>query len=139
MAMKYFTLSELTKTNTGLLNVPNVIQVYNLSMLVENVLDPARYLLGEAIHINSAFRTPEVNRAVKGAPASAHMRGQAADIQCSDNRKLFKLLKNDFNFTQLINERNFAWIHISYDPEELKCEVLNFDGLIYTKYNERAT
>jgi hypothetical protein len=137
MAMKYFTLEELTHTNTGIANVPNMAQERNLTLLVDNVLDPARYLIGEPVIVNSAFRSPEVNKAVGGVASSAHLTGMAADIECSDNLKLFNLLKNNFNFTQLIFERGDEvpqWVHVSYDPNDLKCEVLKFDGLTYTKY-----
>lgn len=137
--MKYFTLEELTKTNTGLENVPNMAQEKSLNLLVDNVLDPLRFLFGNPITVNSGFRSPEVNRAVGGVSTSAHLRGQAADITCSDNLKLFKMLQKDFNYTQLIWERGEdtpEWIHISYDPGDLKCETLRTtDGKIYTKYN----
>ena len=140
--MKYFTLEELTKTNSGPDNKPNVIQVYNLGLLVENILDPLRFLFGEPITVNSAFRSPEANKAVGGVSTSAHLRGQAADITCSDNLKLFKMLHEDFNFTQLIWERGKdtpQWIHVSYDPEDLKCETLRTtDGKVYTKYNLKS-
>ena len=135
--MKYFTLDELIKTNTGLENKPNPTQVHNLNLLVENILDPARYLLKEPIHVNSGFRSPVVNKAVGGVSTSAHLTGMAADITCSDNLKLFKLLHNSFNFTQLIWERGGEkpqWVHVSYDPNDLKCESLRTaDGKIYTK------
>lgn len=137
--MKYFTLEELTKTNTGLENKPDPIQVQNLNLLVENILDPVRYLLNEPIHVNSGFRSPAVNKAVGGVSTSAHLTGMAADITCSDNLKLFKLLHNNFNFTQLIwekGENKPQWVHVSYNPNDLKCESLRTtDGENYTKYN----
>ena len=41
---KYFTLEELTRTNTGLLNIPSIKEVANLQDLVTNILDPLREL-----------------------------------------------------------------------------------------------
>lgn len=131
---------ELTATSTGFLNVPNMAQERCLNLLVDNVLDPVRYMFGEAIIVNSAFRSPAVNKAVGGRSSSAHLKGQAADISCSDNLKLFKLLYNNFNYTQLIWERGSDapdWIHVSYDPDDLRLETLKFDGLIYSNYTTK--
>ena len=76
---KYFTLGELTKTTTGLVNSPNRDEINNLKLLIENVLDPAREEFGDVIHINSGYRSPLVNRHIGGSTTSAHMTGRAAD------------------------------------------------------------
>lgn len=138
--MKYFTLEELTKTDTGLENIPNMAQEKNLIALVDNVLDPLRYMFGDHIHINSGFRSPEVNHKVGGSSTSDHLAGRAADITCSDNRKLFSLLYNNFNYKQLLWEHGEDapdWIHVSYDKDNLKMETLKtLDGKVYTKYSK---
>lgn len=115
--MKYFLLSEFFVTNTG---IDNSIEegkgkevVDNINNLVDNILDPAREKFGKPITITSGYRNPRVNKAIGGAPTSQHRLGEAADIVCSDNRKLFELLKG-FNFDQLIWEKGGKWIHISY-------------------------
>lgn len=123
--MKYFSLKELCRTNTGFLNIPNQIQNANLQLLIEKVLDPARELLGEAITVNSGFRSPMVNNAVKGAKKSQHLTGQAADIKCSDNKKLFELIRDNFEYDQLINEHDFSWIHVSFSSEHNRKQILN--------------
>ena len=117
---KYFTLEELTVSHVKLKNVPGKNELSNLNVLVHNLLDPAREMLGEAININSGYRSPSVNKAVGGAqnPISQHTKGQAADISCSDNAKLFNLICDHFEFDQLIwekgDERQPDWIHVSY-------------------------
>ena len=98
--MKYFTIKELTTTNTGLPNVPNDTQKAALETLVKNVLDPARELLKSAISVNSGFRSPEVNKAIGGATNSQHLKGEAADLNCSDKAKLFSLIRNNLPFDQ---------------------------------------
>ncbi len=118
---KNFTLSELTKTNTGITNSPDRQQVVALIQLCGKVLQPARELYGNAIHVNSGFRSLAVNQAVGGARNSQHLLGEAADISVHSregNKKLFEIIKDNLSFDQLINERDFSWIHVSYRSEE---------------------
>jgi hypothetical protein len=133
--MKYFTLRELTVTNQQLPNLPNDEQTKNLFMLVENLLDPLREKFGAPVMVNSGFRSAAVNAAVGGAKSSQHCTGQAADIRCKDNAKLFKLIRENFLFDQLIwekgNDRQPQWIHVSWKSNGRRNEVLRFDGKRY--------
>ena len=114
--MKYFTINELTQTTHGK-NIPNEEQIENLKLLVEKVLDPAREELNAPIKVTSGFRSIEVNNAIGGAKNSQHLNGQAADIVCFDNKKLFRILQY-MEFDQLIyefgNEEQPGWIHVSF-------------------------
>lgn len=116
--MKYFTYSELVRSDTaqrlGIQNHPRAEHSDNLVALVENVLDPAREALGMPIRVTSGYRSPQLNRAVKGAPNSQHMQGQACDLVCADNRQLFEYIRDHLEFDQLINEYDFSWVHVSY-------------------------
>lgn len=112
--MKHFTIEELTRTNTGLQNKPTHVEVDRLTLLVEKVLDPLRELYGKEINVNSAYRCLAVNKKVGGSITSQHLTGEAADITCDDNRLLFELIRDNFTFDQLINEKNYSWIHVSY-------------------------
>src|SRR5574344_1363734 len=51
--MKYFTIEELTRTNTGLDNKPNDEQQANLIFLADNLLDKARELYRKPIRVTS--------------------------------------------------------------------------------------
>lgn len=118
---KNFTLTELTATSTGIQNKPNTQQVAALIVLCGKVLQPARDMYGEPIRVNSGFRSTAVNKAVGGARNSQHTRGEAADITVGSregNKKLFELIRDNLSFDQLINERNYSWIHLSYRSEE---------------------
>ena len=118
---KNFTLTELTATSTGIQNKPNTQQVAALIVLCGKVLQPARDMYGEPIRVNSGFRSTAVNKAVGGARNSQHTRGEAADITVGSregNKKLFELIRDNLSFDQLINERNYSWIHVSYRSEE---------------------
>lgn len=136
---KYFTLSELTVTKSGLANVPNAQETECLRALVENILDPAREQFGAALTINSGYRSDAVNKRAGGSTTSQHRLGQAADIDCADNARLFSILKT-MAFDQLIweggDDKQPAWVHVSYGPRHRK-EVLKMvkkDGKsTYTK------
>lgn len=126
--MKYFTIKELCKSSTaiqkGIDNTPNSEIVSNLEQLVDKVLDPLREEFGEPIIVNSGYRSPALNKAVKGAATSQHVSGQAADITAGSkfgNKRLFILAqKLNLPFDQLIDEKNYSWIHISHSPRNRK-------------------
>ena len=89
----------------------------NLTALVDSVLDPLREWYGKPIVVNSGYRCPALNKAVGGATTSQHMSGQAADIDTGDrqqNKLLFEHIRKNLPFDQLIDESNFAWVHVSY-------------------------
>lgn len=111
--MKYFTIKELCETSKPFPNIPNEEQEANLEYLVDNILDKAREILGSPIKVSSGFRSPQVNKAVGGSNKSEHLTGQAADLTCYDNKKLFNILRKMGGFSQLINEYNYSWIHVS--------------------------
>lgn len=127
---QFFTIEELTHTNTGLNNVPTNEIIYNLSLLINKVLDPARIEYSRSIKVNSGYRSKEVNKAVKGAANSQHMTGQAADITAGnkeDNKKLFEVIKHLGVFDQLINEKDYTWLHVSYSPIHNRKQILSID------------
>jgi uncharacterized protein YcbK (DUF882 family) len=49
-----------------------------------SVLEDVREHFGKPVNINSACRCPDHNKAVGGAPNSAHVQGIAADIDVKD-------------------------------------------------------
>lgn len=130
--MKYFTLKELTNSraaaNNCISNEPDAEARESLIVLGTFVLDPIRKAYGKPIYVNSGYRCPALNKIVGGSKTSQHMKGEAADIRCDDNRALMKLLikmstDRRIVFDQLIFERCWtdrkglrhpSWIHISY-------------------------
>lgn len=126
--MKYFTINELCKSSTALEkkidNSPSKEIIHNLTLLVDKILDPLRENYGKAIHVNSGYRCPALNEAVGGSKTSQHMKGMAADITGGStvkNKELFNLIiKLDLPFDQLIDEKNFRWVHVSYSPKHRK-------------------
>lgn len=126
--MKYFTIKELCSSSTakqkGINNTPNSEVVNNLEQLVDYLLDPLRERYGKPITVNSGYRCSALNKAVNGSKTSQHLKGLAADItagSATKNKTLFNLaIELDLPFDQLIDEKNYKWIHISFSKTPRK-------------------
>ena len=133
--MKYFTIQELTISNTAqrksIDNTPDQKAAAALTALVANVLDPLREAWGRPIVVNSGYRCPKLNRAVGGVARAQHTKGEAADIRTLSNRRweneqLFKLIVQlKLPFDQLIDEHGYSWIHVSYSEGKNRRQVLH--------------
>lgn len=131
-----FTLKELTDSDTakkkGLDNTPTLQVIENLTILAEKILQPVRDHYGKSVKVNSGYRSPEVNASVGGSKTSDHCKGQAADIEINGiaNGDLAEWITKNLKFTQVILEfytqgiPDSGWVHVSYDPSNLKCQVL---------------
>lgn len=131
--MKYFTFQEFERSDTAYRHaIDNTIKdeniKRNIATLVDVVLDPLREAWGAPLVVTSGYRCEELNKRVSGAPRSHHRLGMAADITAGspvDNRRLFQMVLDlRLPFTQLIDEKNFSWLHISYDPANVKRQIL---------------
>lgn len=130
--MKYFSFQEMERSETAVRHaIDNAIPANlkaNVARLVDNVLDPLREAWGRPLTVTSGYRCPALNRAVGGSATSHHLKGMAADISTGnkvDNRRLFQLIIDlKLPFTQLIDEKNFSWVHVSYDPANVKRQIL---------------
>ena len=128
----HFSLRELTKTRTGIENVPNEAQVENLKRVcrwLERLRKRWNDLYGEGddpIIINSGFRSPEVNKAVGGVPTSNHLTGCAVDIRCVGIEQALRyaailldisdLSHEDYDELLIEQKRNVIWIHFAVRP-----------------------
>ena len=129
--MKYFTIQELSHSDTavarGIDNYPTAEDIHNLTKLVENVLDPLREKYGKPIRISSGYRSAILNRNVNGATSSQHRVGEADDITVGrkeENRKLYEIIRLELPFDQLIDERDFSWVHVSFREGRNRKQVL---------------
>lgn len=131
-----FTLEELTFSETalrqGLPNTPDNDQVDNLRRLCAVLLEPARQILGVPLHVNSGYRSMEVNIRVGGARTSAHLDGRAADllpVGMNLGEAFDKLKASGLPFDQIIFECG-AWIHLAIPRfgEEPRIEALTASG-----------
>lgn len=118
---KHFKYSEFTKSDTATrLHINNATCDWdvrdNIKALVEDILQPLRNAWGGPLYINSGYRCPELNKAVGGVPTSQHVKGQAADVGCTDPISLARLaVRLGLDFDQMIVYPSF--VHFSYKKE----------------------
>jgi zinc D-Ala-D-Ala carboxypeptidase len=139
MTMKlteHFTLEELTKSATatahGLTNTPNADQIYNLRILCEKVLEPARKIIGRPIVITSGFRSDTVNKLVGGVANSWHKYGQACDIRITSKTEANEIAKACLTSVlcdKCIYERKGTsqWLHVQwgYNARQSYISIIN--------------
>lgn len=135
--MKYFTIDELCASDTarrkGIDNTPNADARLRMQILIEQLLDPIRATWGGPITVNSGYRSPALNKAVGGVATSQHLKGEAADITVGSqeaNKQLFDLIvelrqNGRISFDQLIDESNYAWVHVSYRSGKNRNQILH--------------
>ena len=116
-----FTLAELTHSNTaverGIDNTPGPEALANLKELARR-LQIMRDDIGKPLSINSGFRNPRVNRAVRGVANSQHVTGRAADISVTGHdRKELVVAALKAGFTGIGLGRNF--LHVDTRPGPL--------------------
>lgn len=118
---KHISYDEATISPTGLRmgikNIPNAEQIEAMKLVAEKCFEPLREWYGKPITINSFYRCPELNKAVKGSPTSDHMKGHAIDLTIGSkegNKMLYDWCKANLDYDQLINEYDHSWVHISF-------------------------
>ena len=130
---QHFDLSEFTRSESakreGLDNTPTSEHLENLKVLCEKVLEPIRLKYG-SINISSGYRGKMLNHFIGGSVNSDHCVGRAADIDMDDsgtgvtNKEIFEYIKDNLEFDQLINEFNYAWVHVGYRQGANRKQVL---------------
>ena len=106
--------SSPTAKSRGILNVIDTTSKRDaIRALVLEVLQPLREAFGKPMHINSGYRSPELNSLIGGVPTSQHVKGEAADI-AADNPMELAQLAHDLKlpFDQMILYPNF--VHFSH-------------------------
>jgi len=129
----HFDLSEFTRSESakreGLDNTPTSEHLENIKILCEKVLEPIRLRYG-SINISSGYRGKMLNHFIGGSVNSDHCVGRAADIDMDDsgsgvtNKEIFDYIKDNLEFDQLINEFNYAWVHVGYRQGANRKQVL---------------
>jgi hypothetical protein len=110
--------SESAKRN-GIRNMPTPDHIENFKILATKVFEPIREHFGVPIRISSGYRSAELNKCIPGSSlTSQHSTGEAIDIDQDQttitNKQVFNYIKDNLAFDQLINEFNYAWVHVSY-------------------------
>lgn len=131
------TLSELIRSESakrlGISNTPTEEHIENFKIIAKNIFEPVREHFGVPIRISSGYRSKELNAKTKGASATSdHCFGRALDLDNDGtsitNKEIFDFIKDNLDFKQLIwefgTDSNPDWVHVSYDKNNLKNEVL---------------
>lgn len=135
---KNFRLKELTRSETaarlGISNeIANDEHLRSLIVVVHRIAQPIRDQFGP-VRINSAYRSPELNKATHGSEKSQHLRGEALDLEVmgTSNLQIAQWITENLEFDQIILEGwtnpkglsadnpefdpNAGWIHVSFNP-----------------------
>jgi hypothetical protein len=111
-----------TALRLGIKNEPNEAELSAMKLVAELCFEPLRNWYGKPIKINSFFRCKALNDAVGSKDTSYHRLGSAIDMSAGskeENEKLFNYIKDNLEFTELINEYDFSWVHVAYVPNRL--------------------
>jgi hypothetical protein len=140
MLSPHFSLAEFTDSQTarrmGLSNQPASMEHLANLKRTAAVMEKVRTLLGDKpILISSGYRSPEVNRAVGGASASAHCEGLSCDFICpgfGSPTGIAKFLVPhmvELGIDQLIDEfPPNGWVHIGLSPITPRHMALTIDS-----------
>ena len=144
------TLAEVSKSNTaiklGIDNEPKGEHLNNMIHTANAIFQPMREHFGKPIFVSSGYRSPELNKAIGGAATSQHCKGEALDldndaVEYPTNKDIFDYIKNHLDFDQLIWEFDGAWVHVSYNKDKNRKQVLRalkVNGkTIYQPYTEK--
>ena len=130
---KNFSRAEIEHSNTakrlGISNEMSEKHLENMQGLIDNLIQPMRDAIGP-IRVTSGYRSPQLNRAIGGSRTSQHCKGQALDIQYWSGGKMNNkiiydwILDSGLEFDQIINEFDYAWIHISLKKNDNRGQIL---------------
>ena len=147
---EHFTLGEMCKTSAKTQdgNIPSHVHIENLKRLCgwleelrRRSLTPNPSPKGEGseykevpIIINSGYRSPQVNKAVGGAPNSNHLTGCAVDIHVAGIEQLVRYAtilldisdERQEDFDELLLERSpkgTYWLHFAVKPSDNRRKV----------------
>jgi len=128
---QHISYREATKSRTadrlGIANNPTDEHLENMVATAENIFEPVRVHYGVPIFVSCFYRSPELNKKIKGSSkTSQHMVGQAIDMDADvfegiTNAQIFYHIKENLMFDQLIwehgTEDNPNWVHCSYKKD----------------------
>ena len=111
-----FSLDELTHTDHREFdNTPNESELANLKRLAAFLETVKSAVGGKPIIVNSAFRSKQVNDAIKSSDRSQHRLGCAADIrvpQMTPDEVVKAIIAANLPYDQVIREFD-RWTHVS--------------------------
>lgn len=121
-------ITSVVAINNRIDNAPTPDVIDNIITLVKKVLQPTRNRFKKPIMVNSGYRCERLNKIVGGVRTSQHLTGKAADITAGSkqlNKQLYNLIKDYCIYDQLINEKDYSWIHVSYNEDRNRMEAFS--------------
>ena len=133
---EHFVLGEFTRSKyPEVYNIPSHEAIANLKRLcvwLEELRKRynEKYGVGEEpIHINSGYRSPQLNKKVGGVASSNHVTGCAVDIRVLGTEQLIRYAtilldyadESHQDFDELLIEKNrygAIWLHFAVRPKE---------------------
>ena len=108
----------------GIDNTPEGEHLEAAKALFENVVQKVRDHFGPTV-LNSGYRSPKLNEAVRGVATSQHCLGEAADIEVPGvaNADVANWIVDNLDFDQVIlefytpGEPSSGWVHVSYKAD----------------------
>ncbi len=132
---EHFTLGEFTKSNSHpeVYNIPSHEAIANLKRVC-GWLEVLRSRAGGPVHINSGYRSPQLNKKIGGVPTSNHLTGCAVDIRVADVEQLIRYAniildyaeESHQQFDELLIERNrygAIWLHFAVRAKDNRHKV----------------
>jgi hypothetical protein len=133
---EHISLKEATRSSEaekhGIRNFPNQGHLASMKALALKVFEPLRAAIGKPIRVNSFYRSPSVNKLIKGASlTSQHCLGEAIDISATEgftNKDIFSYIVSNLDFDQVIWEAGTDsepdWVHVSYKTRGNRKQIL---------------
>ena len=114
--------------NGGICNAVGIANPHITSSCISNAAE-------HGIHINSGYRSPQLNKKIGGAANSNHLSGCAADIRVSGAEQAIRYaailldysLESHQDFDELLIEKNrygAMWLHFAVRPDKNRRKVL---------------
>ena len=108
----------------------------HLRVFHENIIVPIllhfKASQGYELRCDSGYRCNLLNnhKDVGGSKTSDHLKGYAGDLKLyyngvKINEELFDFCQKNLKFKELIDERHYKWVHISFVPGDLNQEILH--------------
>ena len=131
---KHLDIGEVIRSESakreGIINMPTPEHYENLKVIAEKVFEPIREHFGVPILISSGYRSEALNVYIGGSRSSDHSKGRALDLDMDGsssgvtNKMIFEFIKDNLDYDQLINEFDFAWVHVGYRLNENRKQTL---------------
>ena len=141
---KHLDIGEVIRSESakreGIINMPTPEHYENLKVIAEKVFEPIREHFGVPILISSGYRSEALNVYIGGSRSSDHSKGRALDLDMDGsssgvtNKMIFEFIKDNLDYDQLINEFDYAWVHVGYRLNENRKQTLRA-----TKVNGKTT